>query len=139
MLSLRDAMDQLFEDSFIRPRRWVPSATEASLPLDMYETADAMIVKARLPGLKAEDVDINIVGDSLTIKGRMVSEADKDDATKWNWIHHELWHGPFARTVILPTMADANKAEASFENGVLTLTIPKAEEVKPKTIKVKAK
>jgi HSP20 family protein len=135
MMSLRDAMDRLFEDSFVRP--WsIRSDGVVGLPLDMYQTADDVVVKATLPGVKPEEVDISISGDTLTIKGE---HKEEQEVKEQDYFHKERRYGAFSRSVALPVQVKSDKAEAIFENGILTLTLPKAEEVKPKQIKVKAK
>ena len=136
MTSLRDAMDRLFEDSFVRaPRLW--SALGAwELPLDMYQTANDVVVKGTLPGFKPEEVDISITGDTLTLKGE---HKEENEVKEEDYFYKERRYGAFSRSVPLPVKVKSDKAEAAFENGVLTLTLPKAEEVKPKQIKVKAK
>lgn len=142
MVSLRDAMDRLFEESFVRsPRLGAASNGGTSmdrLPIDLYETEDSLVLKARLPGVNPEDVDIVIQESELTIKAELRSDALVDEAQKWNWYRHELYHGNLGRRISLPTMVQADKAEATFNNGELTLVLPKAEQVKPRSIKVKA-
>ena len=135
LISLREAMDRLFEDSFVSPEagRLAPSDA-GSLALDMYETDDAVVVKSAIPGVKPEDIDISIIGDVLTIKGETKFEEEVKDE---NFVRREMRYGSFARTVSVPVSVVADKAEAEFDNGVLTLTLPKAEETKPKTIKIK--
>ena len=136
MVSLRDAMDRLFDESFIRrPRIW-PEIQEGDLPLDMYQTDKDVVVKASLPGVTPEEIDISITGDALTIKGEHKEETE---TKKEDYFRKEISYGTFTRTVALPVPVKADKAEANFENGVVTLTIPKAEEAKPKQIKVKPK
>ena len=141
MAAMREMMDRLFEESFTRPFRMLGTVRETTrvLPLDVYETDENVVVRAALPGAKPEDVEINVTGDALTIKGRIHSEAEKEEARKWNWICNEVWYGEFVRTLTLPIPVQADKAEATFEDGILTLTLPKAEEIKPKQIKVKAR
>jgi HSP20 family protein len=95
-----------------------------------------VVVKASLPGVKPEDVDITISGDTLTIKGETKTE---EEVKREDYLYQERRYGSFSRTIALPSSLQTDKAEATFENGVLTLTIPKIEEVKPKTIKVKPK
>jgi HSP20 family protein len=130
-------MDRLFEESFIRPSagRLAPLSVGA-LAVDMYETDQDVVIKSSVPGVKTEDLDITITGDTLTIKGETKTEEKVERA---NYIRQERRYGAFCRSLILPTTIVTEKAKAEFENGVLTLTLPKAEEVKPKTIKVKAK
>lgn len=137
MMSLRDAMDRLFEDSFVRPSRvlW-PQAGRGELPVDMYQTANDLVIKAAVPGLKPEEVDISITGDTLTIKGE---HKEEKEAKEQDYFCRECRYGAFSRSLTIPIPVKTDKAEATFENGVLTITLPKAEEVKPKQIKVKAK
>ena len=137
LISLREAMDRLFEESFIRPRAgWLAPLGAGALAVDMYETDQDVVIKSSVPGVKAEDIDITITGDTLTIKGETKAEEKVEKA---NYVRQERRYGAFSRSVTLPTTIVAEKAKAEFENGVLTLTLPKAEEVKPKAIKVKAK
>jgi HSP20 family protein len=134
LMSLRQAMYRLFEDSFVRPSR-VLFGEGVHIPLDIHQTADEVTVKASLPGVKPKDVDISITGDTLTIKG----EAKAQEIKQEDYLCQEWRYGAFARSVTLPGALKTDKVEATFENGVLTVSIPKAEEAKPKTIKVKAK
>ena len=137
MVSLREAMDRLFEESFVRPRTWLaPTEGVAALALDVFESDDDVTVKASIPGLKPEDIDISITGDVLTIKGETTEEKEEKQG---NYHLRERRYGAFQRSTSLPTLVNADKAAAEFENGVLTLTLPKVEEVKPKSIQIKAK
>jgi HSP20 family protein len=102
----------------------------------MYQTDDEVVVRAALPGFKPDDVQINITGDVLHIKGEMKHEEEKKEKA---WHMREQRWGAFERSVALPTDVVADKARAEFENGVLTITLPKAEEVKPKAVNIKAK
>ena len=137
LISLREAMDRLFEESFVRPSEGrLALAGAGALAVDMYETDDAVVVKSAIPGIKAEDIDISITGDTLTIKGETKAEEEVNEE---NYIRRERRHGAFCRTLALPLPVVPAKADAEFENGVLTLTLPKAEEVKPKAIKIRAK
>jgi len=134
MMSLRDAMDRLFDGAFTRPL----SLRDAwSVPaIDMYQTDDEIVVKAALPGIKADEVQINITGEVLTLKGEVKYEEEKKEKA---WHIREQRYGSFERSVVLPTDVVADKAKADFENGILTITLPKAEDVKPKVINIKAK
>jgi HSP20 family protein len=137
LMSLRQAMDRLFEDSFVRPSRALEALSEVAAPaLDIYQTPGEVVVKAALPGLKPEDVSIDITGETLTIRGEHKAEQD---TKKEDYLYQERRYGAFSRSVILPSGLKPDKAEATMEDGVLTLTIPKAAEIKPKAIKVKAK
>lgn len=134
MMTLREAMDHLFDDAFTRP---LTLRDGWSVPaVDMYQTDDEVVVKASIPGFKAEDVQISVTGDILTLRGEVKQEDEKKDKA-WH-IREQRW-GSFERSVALPTEVIADKAKAEFENGILSITLPKAEEVKPKTITVKAK
>ena len=136
-VSLRDAMDHLFQESFVQPRFAVQrEAGTGRLPIDLVENQNELIVKASVPGLKPEDITITVVGDSLTIKGNSQGEVKQE---KENYVVQERRFGSFQRTLNLPVAVQADKAHADFENGVLTLTLPKVEEIKPKQIKVTAK
>ena len=134
IMTLREAMDRLFDDAFTRPL----STREgwSSPAIDMYQTDDEIVVKASLPGFKADDVQINITGDVLSLKGEMKHEEEKKEKA---WHMREQRWDSFERSVVLPTNVVADRAQADFENGILTITLPKAEEAKPKTITVKTK
>lgn len=132
---MRQLMDRAFEED-LRPSLWRGITTQHMMPMDMYQTADEIVVKATIPGIDPEDVDITIAGDVLTIKAETKAEEESKDT---DYFYRERRHGSATRTVSLPGDLQTDKAEASFENGILTLSIPKAEEVKPKQIKVKAK
>jgi len=136
LVSLRDVMDRLFEESFPRMRVWPSMLGPEALALDIYETEDNAVVTMTVPGVQPEDIEITITGDILTIKGETKSE---ENVEKESYIRQERRYGAFKRSVSLPGSLVADKAEASFENGILTLTIPKSEETKPKIIKVQAK
>jgi HSP20 family protein len=137
LISLREAMDRLFEDSFVRPSggRLVPTGA-GTLAVDMYETDESIVVKSAIPGVDPENLDITVTNDTLTIKGETKTE---EEVKEENYIRRERRYGSFCRSLAIPLSVVADKAEAEFENGVLTLTLPKAEEVKPKAIKVKAR
>lgn len=137
MVSLREAMDRLFEEGFVRPTRgWLSSELGLRVPMDMYETDDSVVVSAALPGLKSEDVDISITGNTLTLKGEFRSEEESERGS----VHfRERRYGKFQRSVTLPTSVDTDAAEAEFKDGVLRVTLPETEEAKPKQIPVKVK
>ncbi len=133
MMSLREAMDRLFDDAFTRPL----SLNNWGMPaIDLLQTDDKVIIKASLPGLSNDDIQISVTGDVLTLKGEFRQEDDVKDAA-----YHlkERRYGSFERSVMLPTEVETDKAKAEFQNGVLTIILPKAEAVKPRTITVKAK
>jgi len=135
MMTLREAMDRLFDDAFTRPLSLRDGGWSAPA-IDMYQTDDEVVVKAALPGFQADDVQINVTGDVLTIRGEVKHEEETKDKS-WH-LREQRW-GSFERSVALPTDVVADKANADFADGILTITLPKAEEVRPKTITVKAK
>ncbi|HTX91784.1 MAG TPA: Hsp20/alpha crystallin family protein [Anaerolineales bacterium] len=134
MVTLREAMDRLFDDAFTRPFG-MGSGLQAPA-IDLYQTEEEVVVHTALPGLKAEDVQISLTGDLLTLKGEFKEKEEKKEKA---YHLREQRYGSFERTISLPTLVMADKAKAEFEDGVLTIRLPKAEEVKPKTITVKAK
>ncbi|MCP4543115.1 MAG: Hsp20/alpha crystallin family protein [Chloroflexi bacterium] len=138
MTTLREAMNQLFEEGTAHPRahRWIEGPREKNrrLPLDVYTTSEEIVISASLPGLTPDQVDIAIEGDTLTIRGELQQPLENV-----NYLFQERVHGTFLRTLTLNVPVEAENAEAVFENGVLTLTLPKAEETRPKVIKVKRK
>jgi len=135
MMTLREAMDRLFDDAFTRPLSL--AGNNWSVPaVDMYQTDNEVVVKAALPGIKADEVQINITGEVLTLKGEVKQKEEVKE--KAYHLREQRW-GMFERSIILPTDVVADKAKADFENGILTITLPKAEQAKPKTITVKAK
>ena len=138
MTSLRRAIDRMFEEPFTWRSLWngVDGGATAFFPVDVYATNDDVVVKASLPGVKPEDIDISVTGQVLTLKGESKEEHEEKAE---NYYRRERTHGAFVRQIGLPTEVDSAKAQATFENGVLHLTLPKAEAMKPKTIKVQAK
>lgn len=134
MMSLRQMMNRVFDESF---NRQLGSAEDWNEPsVDMYQTEDEVVVKAMLPGIKAEDIQVSITGDVLTLRGEMKQEQEVKEAT---YHLRERRFGSFSRSLPLPALVVTDKAVAEYEDGILTLTLPKAEEIKPKTINVKVK
>jgi HSP20 family protein len=134
LVSLRQAMDRLFEDSFIRPRSWAFGAFDSySFPVDVTNGTEAVTVEASLPGFKPEDVDITIENSVLSINAETRSERREGEGES---LVQEIRRGRVSRTIALPTGIEPDKATASFEDGVLKLQIPKAEAVKPRQIRI---
>jgi HSP20 family protein len=131
LLSLRQAMDRLFEESFVNPRTWQFGEGQL-VPVDVYATNDHVVVEALLPGVKPEEVDITVEGNTLTLAGDTSSSIPDRDGL----LLQEIRRGRFARTLTLPAGLEADKATATFEDGILTLRIPKSEQVKPRQIKI---
>ena len=136
LLTLRSAMDRLFEDSFVRPRQWTALFDRDAgslVPLDVSSTADELLVEASLPGWKPEDVEITVEGGTLTISGH---SADEDERRDEGVLVREIRRGSFSRSITLPEGLEPDKASATFENGILTLRVPRAEQVKPRQIRI---
>ena len=136
-VSLRDAMDRLFEDSFIRPTTYSGiTAGQIAVPVDLWETNDAYHLRADLPGLTPDAIDINVTSEAVSLSGETKTQSD---VSSDGWLRQERRAGKFQRSFTLPMQIDPNKVQASFENGVLDLVLPKADQVKPRSIKVNAK
>jgi HSP20 family protein len=143
VLSLREAMDQLFEQSFfsplagdggwVQPSGWVQMGVPA---VDVVETAEEVIVTASVPGIKADDLKISLTGDVLQLSAQTSEESERKDA---RYHLRERRSSAFSRSIGLPAPVESDKAQADFENGVLTLKLPKAQGARPRTITVKAK
>jgi HSP20 family protein len=136
MITLRQAMDRLFEDSFVSPLTWRTLEGESVTPaLDVHQTPDDIVVTASLPGMDPKDVDITLTGQTLVIRGEF--KAD-EKVTRDQYLYRERRFGSFSRQLQLPVRVEGEKTEATFQHGVLTLRIPKAEEVKPRQIQIQA-
>lgn len=103
-------------------------------PINVYSGSDDMVVQCELAGVKREDLDLSITGETLVIKGAKHSAA-KDDEVRYE--RRERGVGEFSRTVVLPDRVEPSKVEANFKNGILTIRLPKAEAAKPRQIRVK--
>jgi len=132
-LSLREAMDQLFQDSFVAPFGRLPR-TASSIPVNVYETDDAFVVKAFTPGLTADQLSISVEQGTVTLRGEL--KAEEHDG--WRPVLQERPIGAFTRTFTLPMPIDAGKVQAELANGVLSLTLPKSEAIKPRKIQIKS-
>ena len=127
--SRRRAMEELMRD-------WDDDySAMISFPIDIVANSDGYTLKALLPGVKSEDLDIQIVNEIVTISGRLDSDRKEGE----NYLLAERPSGTFHRVITLPTPLDSSKVEASLENGILTLEVPKTEEAKPRTIKITQK
>jgi HSP20 family protein len=135
LVTLRQAMDRLFDDTVFRPYTACNGNGDlARLPLDIRTTSEALLVEAALPGVKPEAVDITVGNGTLTIRAEGRAERSGEES---GWLVREISRGTVMRTVTLPTGLEAEKAEATFEHGVLRLRIPKAEQVKPRQIQIR--
>jgi HSP20 family protein len=134
MVTLRDAVERLFDDRFFQPLWPGDGEREVVPPLDLYTTSDAVMAKIALPGVKPEDVDVSIVDDVVTIRGSFEEHSEK--TTEPGYLHKELSRGTFTRRFAIPTAVKADAAKATFKDGLLVLTLPKTEEAKPRHLKV---
>lgn len=136
LMSLRDAMNKLFEEGVIKPSGFTFEIGTAGIPIDMYETQNEIVIRAQLPGVKPDEADISITEDILTIKAE---KKEAETAKDRNYLRKENRYGALSRSINLPAEVKADKANATFENGILTLNLPKAETAKSKQIKVQVK
>ena len=135
LVSTQDRFNQLFNDTFahafgdqqeVSPRAWIP-------PVDIFETGDSLVLKAELPGINPDDVEIRVEDNTLYLKGERKFEKEVKEES----LHRvERSYGTFTRSFALPNTINADTVKAEYENGVLTLTMPKREEAKPRTIKI---
>ncbi|GHO84000.1 Hsp20/alpha crystallin family protein [Dictyobacter formicarum] len=132
-VSLRNAMDQLFEQSFVRPT-WGRSSQGMHAMIDAYETEQGYHVRALLPGVKTEDIELTVHDNTLFLKGTFHPWAAQEE--KINWLIQESGSGKFERSITFPKPINADGIETSYEHGVLTITVPVAEESRPRKISV---
>jgi len=133
LVSLRQAMDRLFEDSFVRPAGFPNGGSEYGFALDVTNAKDALLVEAALPGIDPENVEITVENGTLSIRGESNSEQTTGEGEN---LVREIRRGSVSRMIALPNGLEPDKAEATFEHGMLTLRIPKAEAVKPRQIRI---
>lgn len=132
MMSMRESMDRLFEDFFTRrPRTAAPLVWQPAT--EVFETDSEVVVKAELPGIDPKSVAVTITAEGLSIKGE--AKADHEEKGR-NYYRRELRYGAFQRTIPLPTEVKSEETKAAFRNGILEVRVPKAERVRPKTVKV---
>ncbi len=133
-LSLRDAMNQLFEESFVRPS-WSRNGTSTiAAPMDVYETEQGYQVRVLLPGVKTEDVDLTVQQNTLTIKGQFSPLFE--EGKQVNWLVREIGAGSFERTISFPKLVDVDHIETSYAHGILTIELPFSEVSRPKRISI---
>ena len=130
--ALRENVNKLFQESMTTRREHAPVRTWAPV-VDVIEDDEKIIVRAELPGMKKEDIDIEMTGDTLTIRGeRKIENEEKKD----NYVRMERAYGKFQRSFTIGVPVKANEVKAGYKDGILEVTIPKAEEVKPKKVEV---
>ena len=134
MFTLRNAMDRMFDNFLMGPEEWTQQAGWG-FPLDVSENEDEFLVKASLPGVKPDDLEITYNNNTLTIKGEVKAEEEREGD---HYHLHERRYGTFSRSITLPTSVDPDKIKANYDSGILTLHIPKAEEARPKRIQIQS-
>lgn len=135
---IQNLMDRMMGDTLMG-RSWFSDTSDGLLPLDVYETDESIVIDASLPGMTDENIDISITGDTLSIRAEQDEEHEEHPENGAKYYLRERRFHRLSRTLRLPSEVDADKAQAEFDNGVLHLTIPKVEAVKPKTINIQAK
>jgi HSP20 family protein len=135
LVPLRNAMDRMAEQG-LRPPMPFGLWADGMMAVDVYETETGVVVKTPIPGVKAEDIQVSVTGDTLTIKAEI---KEDQEIKRESYLRQERRYGAYCRSVTLPDGLETDKAEADYSDGVLSLTFPKAEQVKPKTIKVTTK
>jgi HSP20 family protein len=133
LMSLKQAVDKLLEESLIRPPGFTIEIGKGDIPVDVYQTDRDFVIKATLPGINSDDTEISTAGDVLIIKAERKEEKEIKDK---NYIRKENHYGMLSRSFKLPTGLDTEKAEASFDNGILTLTLPRLEKSISRKIKI---
>ena len=132
---MRRVMDRLFDEGYSRPWRLLAADEEATMPVDISENEREVEIKASLPGVNPDEINISVQNDVLTIRGEHREETeDKDDKKQYH--RREVRYGSFVRSIALPSSVDPDNAQAEFKNGMLQLKLPKSEAAKPRQIKV---
>jgi HSP20 family protein len=136
LVSLRETMDRLFDETLFRPLRFGDGKHGIYPLIDLYTTPDAVIAEIALPGLKLEEVDISMTEDLVTITGTF---EEPKEAVERGYVYKEIVRGTFSRSFTIPTLVKFDEARATFKDGLLILTMPKAEVAKPKHVKVEVR
>lgn len=135
---LRNAVDRLFDDSTFRTIATTQRSTgSCHVPVDVFATADEFVVIASVPGLRPDEVEVTVEENVVTLSGAVPNVARSNEAEGATWYLHEIGHGRFRRSIHLPADVDAESADATFENGILRLRLPKAEDARPRRIEVR--
>jgi HSP20 family protein len=151
-LSLRRAMDQLFEQSFVNPGSMFGSSSQMMAPMDAYETPNGYEVDVALPGVRAEDIELTVDLNTLTIRGHYSHQEQRQNQIQgqaqgeqqsqqrrrqgYSWFVREIPSGMFERTLTFPRSIDSNAIQTQFENGMLTVVLPISEESRPKRVSI---
>jgi HSP20 family protein len=132
-VSLREAMNNLLEDSWVRPLAVGSGAQARTFPVDIYQTEGELVVRASLPGVKPDDLQLTVLNGVLTLKAEHKTGSHNGQG---QYLRQEITYGSFERSFELPLRVQPEQAKAEFEHGVLTVRLPKAEDAKPKQIKI---
>jgi HSP20 family protein len=139
MVSLRDAFNRLFEESFVRPGfSLLTGSAPSNVKLDVYEREHGYEVKVLAPGLKTEDIELTVNGRTLTIKGHYPQLLSDEEAKQVVWHLREIGSGEFVRSITLPKPFNADQINASYNNGIVTIWMPFAQEVLPRRIAIQS-
>ena len=130
-VSLREAMNSLLEDSFVRPSP--NGGTHRGVPIDIWQTENELVVRASVPGVRPDELSISVLNGVLSLKGEHKPQGVPQGA---HYLRQEIGYGTWERSFELPFSVQAEKADARFEHGILTVTLPKAEEAKPRQIRI---
>lgn len=132
------AFNRVVRDAFAPARaNWAQTAAVTQpIPVDIYANDNQAVITAALPGVQPGDLDLKVHQNQVTISGKVANTVSSEDAKGATWLAKELWSGEFRRSITLPFAIDAGAVEASFEQGVLRVTLPKAESAKPRTIAI---
>jgi HSP20 family protein len=137
MVSMREAINRLFNESFVRPSAaWGSAGVTASFPFDLYENGDEVVFRAAIPGVDPNQLELTVNQGVLTLKGYRAFYSGEEEK-QYTWHTRGLTEGNFQMAVSLPTAVNADRAEASYENGLLTIRLPKAEAVRARRIAIK--
>jgi len=130
--TLRETMDRLIQENVVRPIRGMASGVTGWFPVDMTDEGDHVVLRAALPGLKPSDLQISLLGNVLSID----VEAGGGDSDRSNWLLRERPVGPFRRSITVPVPVDPDATQAQYEQGILTITLPKSEQARAKRINI---
>ncbi|HEV2065453.1 MAG TPA: Hsp20/alpha crystallin family protein [Thermomicrobiales bacterium] len=142
VFGMRDAVDRLLSEAFspgVFNTLWPTGngdGTRSLLPIDAFATENEVVILAAIPGIRPDDIEITIEKNTVTLSGQVPNVAESEETKGANWYVHELAHGTFRRSLTLPMEVNANEASATFDHGMLRLTVPKAEAAKPRQIRV---
>jgi len=142
VFGMRDAVDRLLSEAFspgMFNTLWPIGASETGrslMPIDAFATEDEVVILAAIPGVNPDDIEITIEKNTVTVTGQVPNVADSEETKGANWYVHELAHGSFRRSLTLPIEVNAAEANATFDRGMLRLTVPKAEAAKPRQVRV---